>query len=354
MKIQTNLAQTQSFLLNLIRYLLATVVVVGHGFGIFLGSFNDFFPQVFPHLQSIAVVCFFYLSGFLIVGSQLSEDAFVKDSLSNYLFNRTSRVYVTLVPSIIFVLLADMYFSKFGATKIDLNTSNTAIQTLFKNLLLMPSTPYGTMRPIWSLMYEWWIYLLFGGIFFLRSNKFLGCLLILVGAHFTFNVNASGEAGHIWIIWALGGVCARLQRIVLWSEFSSHKFFLSTLVLLLAAVYFYLTSKNAYDLQAGVCLALSIFIFSNMRISTTTAQSWHSVVNKLAGYSFTLFLTHYTVLTYSKEYLNLNGWLGLFWGFALSNCIAFLIAVFTEYRIASIKSLASKIALTRVIPMRKS
>jgi peptidoglycan/LPS O-acetylase OafA/YrhL len=63
--------QSQSAFLDATRYVLASVVVFGHGFGFFLNYFDGFIPGIFPHPQSIAVVCFFYLSGYLIVGSQL-------------------------------------------------------------------------------------------------------------------------------------------------------------------------------------------------------------------------------------------------------------------------------------------
>ena len=340
---ETQLTQSQSILLDFMRFFLAAVVVVGHGFGFFLGYFDGFFPRVFPHPQSIAVVGFFYLSGFLIVGSQLRQSDKGESSLGKYLFDRTARVYVTLIPSLLFVAAVDLSLQKLNAANVDLVTSNTSLKFFKDNLFLIPSMPYGTMRPIWSLMYEWWIYVLFGGVYFLKSNRLLAPLLILAGMHYTLKVNAGGVAGHIWIIWALGGVCAYLQQKISWKNLNRHVLDALSVLLLIAAGWFYLISKNAYSLPAGIFLGLFLFIFTSKASRFLRLLLPHKVVAKnLAGLSFTLFLTHYTVLTYTKECLKLDGWAGLTVGVLISILVAFLIALFTEYKLPEIKSVISR------------
>lgn len=335
----SQIAETQSILLDLIRYFLAAVVVIGHGFGFFLGYFDGFFPRVFPHPQSIAVVCFFYLSGFLIVGSQLRQDSEGSSGLKKYLFDRTTRVYVTLMPSLLFVVMADMLFQKYTAVNSNLVTNYTSFEFLIKNALLIPSMPYGTMRPIWSLMYEWWIYLLFGGLFFLRKNFIAALLLIVVGFYYTVTVNGRGEAGHIWIIWALGGACAFLQRRVVGGTINPHILNAASIFFLTAAGFIYFLSKDAYDIFAGIAISLSIFVFTSHRSSFLKfVLPLRTIAKNLAELSFTLFLTHYTVLTYTKDYLKIEGWYGLIFGFIASGFVAFFIAFFTEYRLSSAKA----------------
>ena len=332
-------ADSRSILLDLLRYFLAAVVVIGHGFGFFLGYFDGFFPRVFPHPQSIAVVCFFYLSGFLIVGSQIRQSDRTEGSLGKYLLDRTTRVYVTLIPSLIFVVAVDLSFQKLTVANVELVTNYASLKIFIDNLFLIPSMPYGTMRPIWSLMYEWWIYLLFGGLYYLKSNKISASLLILAGAYYTLKVNAGGEAGHIWVIWALGGVCAYLQQKISWRNLNRNALDAMALLLLIAAGWLYFISKSAYNLPAGIFLALFLFIFTN-KVSRFIGllPPLRVVAKTMAGFSFTLFLTHYTVLTYTKEFLKLDGWLGLIIGFLLSSLVAFLIALFTEFKLQKIKN----------------
>jgi len=339
----TQLAQARSILLDLIRYFLAAVVVIGHGFGFFLGYFDGFFPKTFPHPQSIAVICFFYFSGFLIAGSQIRQRSKTKESLSKYLFDRTTRIYVTLIPSLIFVAAIDLLFQRLSLTNTELVANYTSLSIFIDNIFLIPSMPYGTMRPVWSLMYEWWIYLLFGGLFHIKSNKILALPLILAGAYYTLKVNASGEAGHIWIIWALGGACAYLQKKITWNTLNHNTLNTLALLFLFAAGWLYFISKNAYNLPAGIFLSLFLFVFTN-KISyfLKLILPLKGVARKMAGFSFTLFLTHYTVLTYTNEFLQLSGWTGVVIGFLISNLVAFLIAFFTEYKLQKIKNLISR------------
>lgn len=334
----SQLSESQSISLDLIRYLLAAIVVIGHGFGFFLGYFDNFFPEIFPYPQSIAVVCFFYLSGFLIVGSQIRQIEKGEASLKRYLYDRVARVYVTLIPSLIFVLIVDVVFLKSPVASSDLVLTASDWKVLVKNVFLIPSMPYGTMRPVWSLMYEWWIYLLFGGICFFRRSPSASLFLIIFGLYHTIFVNGGGEAGHIWVVWMAGGLCAYFQKRLLSKVFGPYTLSAALIVFLIFATGIYCISKNAYDLLAGIFLGLSIFMSTNLaRDFSKLILPLGGAARILAGYSFTLFLTHYTVLVFTKEYLKIDGWMGLMLGFIFSNLMAFLIALFTEYKLSSIK-----------------
>lgn len=199
------------------------------------------------------------------------------------------------------------------------------------------------MRPIWSLMYEWWIYLLFGGLYFFKSNKIWATLLITAGAYYTLWVNPGSFGGHIWLIWALGGTCAYLQQKILWNDLNNRVLDVLSFLFLLNAGVFYYISKNAYNLPAGIFLSLFLFI-ATCRPSAFLKRllPLKNVAQALAGLSFTFFLTHYTILTYTKEYLKLEGWSGLIVGFLISSLAAFLIALFTEYRLQKIKAFLSR------------
>ncbi|WP_298623537.1 acyltransferase family protein [uncultured Legionella sp.] len=326
-------------LVDLIRFALAFIVVIGHGFGFFWGYFDGFFPRVFPHPQSIAVIGFFYLSGYLIVGSVLKQKSrYSNAGLGNYLFNRVLRIYLTLIPSIVFVIIVDFLFKNYTTLNLDLVTNNTNNTVLIKNIFLIPSMPYGTMRPIWSLMYEWWIYIFFGGIFFFKKNIILASLFILAGFYYTVFLNAQGEAGHIWIIWAVGGLCAYLQKYSIWNRVNPniHHFLILFFLMTSAVGYFY--TKDAVNLISGILFALFLYVLCNYRGALLKyLMKIKNPIKKLAGLSFTLFLTHYTVLTYIKEYFELQGIKGLIFGTVLSIYIAYFIACFTEYRLVRIK-----------------
>ena len=328
--------ESHSLLLDLTRYLLAATVVLGHGAGFFLDYFDGFFPQTFPHPQSIAVVCFFFLSGFLIVGSQLRKARRGESRLSQYLIDRSTRVYITLLPSLLFVLAIDYFFVHLGFK--GQYSTNLSATTFLKNLLLLPSTPFGTMRPIWSLMYEWWIYLLFAGFFFLKTNRFTASVLLGIGIYRVVQLGFNSEAGHIWAIWVLGGACAwfqsseKMRAILIRINSTPLVFILASISALL-----YFQSKNAYNLPAGTLISLTLFLFICKDNEIVVSAKHAHFFQRLAGLSFTLFLTHYTILYYLKEYFLVENWTGLVLGFFASNLAAYLIATLTEYRLIDVK-----------------
>jgi peptidoglycan/LPS O-acetylase OafA/YrhL len=249
-----------------------------------------------------------------------------------------ARIYVTLIPSLIFVALSDLLISKIMGKSIDLVEHYANLDIFIHNLFLIPSMPYGTMRPIWSLMYEGWIYVLFGGLFFFYKNFVVASILILIGCYYTIFVNGRGEAGPIWLIWTLGGLCVFLQDKIRWEKIRNSILNMVSIFLLLTSIVIYYISKNSYNIYAGLMISLFLFVISNSRNNFhRMLLARHLVLRKLAGFSFTLFLTHYTVLTYVKEFLGFDGWSGLVLGFALSNLVAFSIASVTEFRLPGIK-----------------
>lgn len=95
------------------------------------------------------------MSGYLIVGSQIRQRLKSEDKLDRYLFDRAIRVYVTLTPSLFFIVVVDFIFIGYFEAKIDWVMENSSLKISIKNMLSLPSVPYGTMHPAWSLMYEW-------------------------------------------------------------------------------------------------------------------------------------------------------------------------------------------------------
>lgn len=309
---------------DFVRFFLAQVVVIGHGFGFFFGYWNGFFPLRVPYIQSIAVVGFFFVSGFLICRSVLSNFEYKGGDYVRYFVDRFARIYTTLIPCLVFVWLADYTCGLLISGEVQ---SALTVKAFLKNLSLVPSVPFGTMRPVWSLMFEWWLYILFGGIVFFNKNKIVSLICIGLGGYYTFHVNTKGEAGHLELIWFFGALSAYLFDKL--GRLAGAKYI--ALVALLAAVVGYMTSLNAYNIIAGLLFSSGLLLVAVSCNSNTAMVSPRTsfVFNWLAGYSFTLFLTHYTVLFWLQKY-GFSGFSGLFVSVLLSNVIAFAIANFTE------------------------
>lgn len=320
--------------LDAIRYLLASIVLLGHAYGFFFHAHRDGPGSGLPPAQSIAVVGFFYLSGFLICYSALKAKGTRRASLERYLFDRSTRIYLTLLPCLLFVWIVDVLLTKQLLGWEFQYESNTSSGHLIKNLLLIPSMPFAGMRPIWSLMYEWWLYILFGAALFLRSRPIISSLLLLAALHYTLRVNARGEAGNIWLIWFYGACCAWLwhQRKLI----DIPPVFLPAIALCTGAVSLsqYRTTGNAYDLIAGLFGSTCVFaILLWSRHWSGAGVPSQKFWARLAGFSFTLFLIHYSVLIFVRDGLGLVSWWGFAVGVLASNMSAYLIAAPTEMRL---------------------
>ena len=102
-------------------------------------------------------------------------------------------------------------------------------------------------------------------------------------------------------------------------------------VVLLASVAAYLKTLNAYNVFAGVLLSIGLLLlavgYNSDREMLRPRLSY--AFSALAGYSFTLFLTHYTVLFWLQK-IGFSGLSGLCISLVLSNAIAYAIAYVTE------------------------
>lgn len=308
-----------------LRFYLASIVVIGHGFGFFFNYWDGFFPNHLPYIQSIAVVGFFFVSGFLITISVLIRIQKNNATFLSYAIDRFSRIYCTLIPCILFVAIVDYVAYKIYPSYEF--SENLNLSTFFKNILLIPSMPFGSVRPIWSLMFEWWIYVLFGGIVFFKKNKLIGFFAIFFGAYYTFFVNGRGEAGQIAVIWIVGAISAYFYRDICAKSFNkkfySYMFFVS-------AILIYLTTLSAYNLIAGSFLSIGLLLLTAHKNSQDISTHKKSTIYQfLAGYSFTLFLTHYTVLSWIWR-AGLRGIEGFVFSIIIANVVSIFIARYTE------------------------
>ena len=167
--------------LNMIRGVAAVAVLIGHLRGLFFRDFGSvshstwstYLVYTATGLGHQAVLVFFVLSGFFVAGSALKD----KDrwSWKNYLGNRLTRLYLVLIPALVFTALLDQvsmsmplgerYF--FHAIE-HFNTVPLAFtispMTFLGNICFLQTVvvpPFGSDEPLWSLANEFWYYMLF-------------------------------------------------------------------------------------------------------------------------------------------------------------------------------------------------
>jgi peptidoglycan/LPS O-acetylase OafA/YrhL len=170
---------------------------------------------------------------------------------------------------------------------------------------------FGSGRPFWTVAIEWWIYLGFGYLVFrIIRHRRLG--LREVGVLSVLGIvplyNAMAGVGHcLTFVWALGaGVALLRHRLTALSRLATRsqasRCWAGLALVSLAALcgHVLATGLQVYELQFAIltgCVLFSVFFLLG-----TFRQSPPGIVarafDRLAGYSYSLYLTHFTVLTW--------------------------------------------------------
>lgn len=308
----------QSTMLNAIRALAAFSVLVGHTMGgvvpiSWLGGIVSF--------QSLAVVVFFWLSGFLIAYQCLSKAEY---SFGEYMIDRFSRIYVLYIPAMIIsyfvfvVVLGRVSPSAWDLVGHILQLQHTPFARMIEGI--QPIKTFGGNSVLWTIAIEWWLYVFFGIAFFWQSMSKVerACALVLAGpailvvGYFTVWESVAWE-------WFLGAACA---AIYVYSPQISWRQAAIPLAAIVAAMSWRFqmlslaATVNMYDLQlmilVGVGLMLVVLGSTNLRIPSPVRWG----VTKGAYVSYAMYLTHEPIRILISTRMNVtlisNAWISIF------------------------------------------
>lgn len=177
------LSPCKSDFLNLVRWLAALVVVMGHA-DMYLGSFGGTDPanwSAFGYLGThahAAVMVFFVLSGYVVAYAAERKSSRGNYGFRDYFLDRWSRIYSVLLAAIGFTLALDYIGGMLSSAYADpaLIPQDSFILRLMANLLGIQGIwgyriQLGSNPALWSVGYEFIYYLLFGVLYF-RANLF--------------------------------------------------------------------------------------------------------------------------------------------------------------------------------------
>jgi peptidoglycan/LPS O-acetylase OafA/YrhL len=171
--------------LDLIRFSAALLVLLGHARALVLVGFagvehpNPLVRLIYlvSGLQHEGVVMFFIVSGFLVGGSVWRLIAQARFDLGTYLINRFARIYLVFLPALLLALLLDMIGREFLADGRFYGVRPLIPPNIFDDwwwtqipchlvaLQGLLCLPWGVNPPLWSLGYEWGLYLIAPAIF---------------------------------------------------------------------------------------------------------------------------------------------------------------------------------------------
>ncbi len=267
------------------------------------------------------------LSGFLIFGTTWRR----KDSgyfFKDYLIDRSSRLWVCLVPALIFsAVVAEMTISMpqypagdaVGLVQFVGNLLMLEDYPLFQILRRLGIDsrffirPYATAEPYWTLPIEFWLYVVFGFLFFfvfMRQGRPSIWALVLMAVALPAVVyhTATGYGQCLALVWALGclgpwavGADRKLQRYLMLSDRSALLLVIGWTLLCTALIVLRGLSRplNFYEFQTVLFLAgmLMGLIWLTGRLDIDKAPMLSISIRWMAKQSYALYLTHNSVLT---------------------------------------------------------
>jgi peptidoglycan/LPS O-acetylase OafA/YrhL len=318
-----------------------------------------------------AVMVFFVLSGFLISSTVFQSCASGTWSWRDYAINRSSRLYVVLIPGLLFGLLWDKTGSSlFASTGVyahpmenfggsvalnQLTAGNFFGNLFFLQTIICPT--FGSNGPLWSLSNEFWYYVLFpmalfAGLAWVKKSLRWAIPLTLLSGGLAGFLGRDKLIG--FLIWMAGcGLVIAYSRIRVAVRRWWIPYALISSVMLSACLVAARTGRIPVlgsDLAVGVAFAL--FLFGLVHLDAgAQLPAYHDAARFLAGFSYSLYVLHFPMLVF------LRAWIGssqrwqpdpahLFYG-ALAGLatltFAWLVSIFTEGRTRTVRTWARNI-----------
>lgn len=316
------ISPAQSDYLDGLRAIAAQMVLLTHVLALIIGD-----GKLTSALGSAAVATFFLLSGFLVTYSALSKPPASGYGLADFLSDRAFRIYAAYLPALVFTALADISLMHSAYYPKD---AHGGPAQFFGNLVMLQDFPvfqvlrragadapwfvsaYGSAGQFWTISIEFWIYVAFGISFYaLRTGK--PKLLGVAGLTLAFAAIeplyhfAGGFGECLTMLWLAG--CAAAFGLVYQGRVRAlfglkpvQRRIMKRVWLAIAAIFLGfiamrgLTSRlHWYDLQIGLYTGIvlfALFHFIGPAARFPLGRLWRAV----AEYSYSLYLTHCTVL----------------------------------------------------------
>ena len=350
----------QEFYLDALRMAGAQAVLVAHACDILRPA-----PVMMP-LGGLGVVMFFFISGFLICHTALRRRSNAY-GFGDFILDRSSRIFTAYWPALVAVALVDAALLATGAASIQPYAASTGPLQMLGNALMLQDypvfvvagkllnadpdwlvRPYGSAGPFWTVAIEFWIYIAFGILVFkvAAGRPFGGpvvALLALVAfGSATYNMVA-GFGDCLTLLWLLGAAAciggaqgtAVLARLAGPSPGPRLTLLAAAAVLTLGLLAIRVVSGHVdtvYDLQTAGGVGVLMFIgylacgeADRLRPNRPPRGLAARAVRFLAAYSYSLYLTHHTLLVALAGWGDpafWSGWAGLLTAMLLAQPVA--------------------------------
>jgi peptidoglycan/LPS O-acetylase OafA/YrhL len=354
-----------SLMLDLLRAGAAQMVCVGHAVSFFAGGFN----QPWPLPQNTGVALFFILSGFLITYTIIERSKDPSYGFGTFLIERTARIYSGLIPALSLVIIVDgivLHFVNDPSISVAYNLPTLLVNLVMfegyrgslSELDIMQWRPFGSASPLWTLAIEWHIYLFVAAMFFMGRKPSTIPLLVPVAilfgqvpSHYIFYpIQANGMGKGLFIAWLLGAYVYFITQHIKVPPLAAA----GVAVVSIAGYLLSTHARGEYKLTSYVALAIFLLFLVQASQATRIITSPRVVtaIRFCAGYSFTLYLIHHTLM-YAVFLLGYRGYTVAIGMILISNVVAAAMAIPTEMKHKTMARLLSKLATTTAKEARR-
>ena len=310
-------------MLDLIRGVSALLVCAGHLRAGLFESFSDssisnvsLVMKFFYFITSLgheSVMIFFVLSGFFVGGGiiRLQGSQF---RFERYLVSRVSRLWVVLIPALIFTFIIDYYIGVISPRLLNgeiferLNSgpngeySNT-LTTFLANVFFLQNITapvFGSNGPLWSLTNEFWYYILFplvmitcGIVSMSLRIRLLSCILVPIFICFFYSFNLL--AGFlIWIIGALVAYFYQRSERTFKRTFKTFTFLLFILTILVGKAN--LINEHFEDIFIGLAFGFFLISLNRWQWEGFNKYKLSNSICFFSEMSYSLYLFHFPVV----------------------------------------------------------
>jgi peptidoglycan/LPS O-acetylase OafA/YrhL len=312
--------------MDAIRAIAAFLVLAGHSRMLFFGDHqphhsNGGAPTSALGLGGQAVIVFFVLSGFLVGSSAWRAIEGNRWSWNKYLFQRMTRLWIVLIPALIFGGILDHIGLKFlssnggiysappgqGMVEHTLTAGMTLKvligNALFLQKILVPS--YGTNAALWSLANEFWYYMLFPLLLLLFNGRTAILLRVLYGIIAAFILALIGiKIASFFLVWLFGfGISMLELRIP--SKFRQ-PVTVFALLQFLAVIVIFRRHQTSYAITAGsIGISFAVYLYVILHARQPVGSFYYQkLATTFSKFSYTLYLTHLPFLVFLVALIN--------------------------------------------------
>ena len=277
------------------------------------------------------VLVFFVLSGFLVGGKVIERLRAGTFSLRDYVIDRFSRIWVPLVPALIWSAVVGFWLGK-PVSWYDLGGNLLGLQGgVFPN--------FAANYPLWSLGYEIWFYFLAGAVAVWITAGNRGRIGACFALALCFAVFTSMKSAFLfaWVFGATTYWLCRRPRLPLLTAtggmlvvvgYLSTQLQSATVSLDTSTWARYAPSNEVAILILSTGIALVLPFLTQLKPRSKSGESLNAFGGKLAAFSYTLYLTHYPTLYVWEHYLPerlpvMDGISVIWYLLRISSCVGF-------------------------------